>query len=101
MTGRLTSVRVRRWCLRDNEPHDFHARYVLTDRGGYNLDKGPRLRARRGTTGHASRPPGMAATLQGYGDANPFFEKVDTFTLDKSGALRLEPPLDESTKHAQ
>lgn len=38
---------------------------------------------------------------EGYGDANPFFEKADAFTLDKSGTLRLEPPRDESTTHAQ
>ena len=27
---------------------------------------------------------------EGYGDANPFFEKADAFTLDNSGALRSE-----------
>ncbi len=38
--GKIASVRVYRWTRRENTAHDFHARYVLTDRGGYKLDKG-------------------------------------------------------------
>ena len=91
MTGELTSVRVRRWHLRDNEPHDFHARYVLTDRGGYRLDKG--LDEEIGV----EQPVGLLdeqewnRVREGYGDANPFFEKADAFTLDRSGTLHPEP----------
>ena len=101
MTGRLTSVRVRRWRLRDNEPHDFHARYVLTDRGGYHLDKG--LDSEHGVEQPVTLLDHQEwqRLWQGYGDATPFFEEVDAFTLDKSGALRAELPLDESTKRAQ
>ena len=101
MTERLTSVRVRRWRLRDNEPHDFHARYVLTDRGGYRLDKG--LDEEIGV----EQPVGLLddrewnRLRQGYSDSNPFFEKADAFTLDKSGTLRSELPCDESTKREQ
>ena len=100
LTGELTSVQVLRWRLRDNEPHDFHARYVLTDRGGYRLDKG--LDEQLGT----EQPVGLlddqewSRVRDGYGDANPFFEKADAFTLDKSGTLRPEPPLDEAQRRA-
>ncbi len=92
MTGRLTSVRVRRWRLRDNEPHDFHARYVLTERGGYRLDKG--LDEQPGV----EQPVGLLddqewkRVREGYSDAKAFFfDRADAFTLDKSGALRPEP----------
>lgn len=40
LPAQVTSIRVCRWRVRDHGPHDFHARYVLTDRGGYRLDKG-------------------------------------------------------------
>jgi hypothetical protein len=33
-------VRIVRWRIRPGVPDDFHARYILTDRGGYKLDKG-------------------------------------------------------------
>ena len=98
MAGKLTSIRVRRWRLRDNEPHDFHARYVLTDRGGYRLDKG--LDEQPGI----EQPVGLLddqewnRVRQGYGDANPFLERADAFTLDKSGNLRLELQRDEPVK---
>ena len=98
MAGKLTSIRVRRWRLRDNEPHDFHARYVLTDRGGYRLDKG--LDEQPGV----EQPVGLLddqewnRVRKGYGDANPFLERADTFTLDKSVNLRLELQRDEPVK---
>ena len=101
LTGELTSVQVRRWRVRDNEPHDFHARYVLTDRGGYRLDKG--LDEQPGV----EQPIGLLddqewnRIRESYSDATPVYDRVDAFTLDKSGALRLEPPVDESTKRAQ
>ena len=96
MTGKLTSLRVRRWRLRDNEPHDFHARYVLTDRGGYSLDKG--LDEEIGV----EQPVGLLddqewrRVREGYGDSNPFFEKADAFKLDQSGTLFPERLRDES-----
>ena len=34
------SVHVYRWRLNPRAAHDFHARYILTERGGYKLDKG-------------------------------------------------------------
>ena len=100
MSGKVTSIRVCRWRIRDGAPHDFHGRYLLTDRGGYRLDKG--LDAEHGV----EQPVGLLddqesqRLREGYCDAVPFFEKADAFTLDKSGALRLEPPLNESTKRA-
>ena len=36
----LPSVRVCLWRIREDATHDFHARYIITDRGGYRLDKG-------------------------------------------------------------
>lgn len=93
IVGKLTSVRIRRWRIRADRPHDFHARYVLTDRGGYKLDKG--LDEEHGM----EQPVGLLddrewqRLREGYGDANSFFEKSDDdFTLDRSGVLRPEPP---------
>ena len=40
LSGKVDSVRVCRWLRRRAGGEDFHARYVLTDRGGYGLDKG-------------------------------------------------------------
>ena len=83
LTGRIASVRICCWRRRDQTPHDFHARYLLTDRGGYKLDKG--LDRERGV----EQPVGLLddrewqRLRQGYGNANPFFEKADAFTLDK------------------
>ena len=63
---------------------------VLTDRGGYRLDKG--LDEERGV----EQPIGLLddkewqRLREGYRDANPFFEKADAFTLDKSGTLHAE-----------
>lgn len=92
MTGKLASVRVCRWRLRENGPEDFHARYVLTDRGGYRLDKG--LDAQPGVEQLVGLLDDQEwqRLREGYGDANPFFEKAYAFTLDTSGALRPEPP---------
>ena len=89
--GRITSVRICCWRRRDRDRHDFHARYLLTDRGGYALDKG--LDEERGV----EQPVGLLddrecqRLREGYSSANPFFEKADAFTLDKSGKLRPEP----------
>lgn len=101
LSDRITSVRVRCWRRRDRAPHDFHARYLLTERGGYRLDKG--LDRERGV----EQPVGLLddqewqRLREGYSDANPFFEKVDAFTLDRSGTLRPELPHDEPAIRAQ
>ena len=99
--GRITSVRICCWRRRDRDRHDFHVRYLLTDRGGYRLDKG--LDEERGV----EQPVGLLddrecqRLREGYSSATLFFEKADAFTLDKSGKLRPELPLDESTKRAR
>ena len=90
MTGKLTSVRVCRWRRRKNWPEDFHARYVLTDRGGYRLDKGLDEEAGVEQLVGLLDDRAWKRLRDGYGDANPFFEKADAFTLDNSGALRSE-----------
>ena len=65
---------------------------MLTDRGGYRLDKGldaePGVEQFVGLLDDQQRQ----RLREGYGDASPFFDKADAFTLDNSGALRPEPP---------
>ena len=74
-SGKVTSIRVCRWRIRDGVPHDFHGRYLLTDRGGYRLDKG--LDAEYGV----QQPVGLLDDREwhrirdGYGDTTPFFDK--------------------------
>ena len=100
LSGRITSVRVRCWRTRDQAPHDFHARYLLTERGGYKLDKG--FDQERSV----EQPVGLLddqewrRLREGYSDARPFFEKADAFTLDKSGTLHSELPRDEPANRA-
>lgn len=70
-----TSIRICRWRPHDDRPHDFHARYLLTDRGGYKVDKGfdeePGI----------EHPVGLLPDREwkrlydGFGDDAPFFEK--------------------------
>ena len=85
MYAKVTSIRVCRWRIRDGDSLDFHGRYLLTNRGGYRLDKG--LDAEHGV----EQPVGLLderewkRLREGYSDANPFFEKADAFTLDKFG----------------
>ena len=64
---------------------------MLTDRGGYRLDKG------------LDEEPGVEQAVgllddqewnrvrEGYSDAKPFFDKDGGFTLDKFGTLLPEP----------
>ena len=100
LSGRISSVRICCWRRREHAPHDFHARYLLTDRGGYRLDKG--LDQERGV----EQPVGLLNDEEwqrlraGYSGARPFFEKADAFTLDKSGTLRSELPRDEPANRA-
>ena len=101
MSGKVASIRVCRWRIRDGASHDFHGRYLLTDRGGYRLDKG--LDAEHGMEQPVGLPDAREwkRLREGYGDANPFFEKADAFTLDRSGTLRPELPHDEPAIRAQ
>ena len=100
ISGKLSSIRVCRWRMREGEPHDFHARYVLTDRGGYRLDKGLDEECGVEQSVGLLDDQEWSRIREGYGDTNPFYEKADAFTLDTSGTLRLEPPLDEAQRRA-
>jgi len=101
ISGKLSSIRVCRWRMREGEPHDFHARYVLTDRGGYRLDKGLDEECGVEQSVGLLDDQEWSRIREGYGDANPFFEKADAFALDKSGALHAELPRDEPARYAQ
>ena len=89
LSGNVSSIRICRWRLRDGAPDDFHARYVLTDRGGYRLDKG------------LDEEPGVEQSVEllsnqtwkrlreGYSDTNPLFDKDGEFTVTlRSPAVR-------------
>lgn len=86
LSGRVTSVRICRWRKRDTGPDDFHARYVVTDRGGYSLDKG--LDYERGVT----QPVRLLdenewkRVRDGYGEVEPLFDKEGDFEI--AGRLR-------------
>ena len=81
MSGWVTSVRVCRWRERDTGPHDLHARYVLTDRGGYSLDKG--LDQELGVLQPVRLLDERAwkRVRDGYGDTEPFFDKEGDFEI--------------------
>lgn len=86
LSGKVTSIRVCRWRIRAGAHHDFHARYVLTDRGGYKLDKG--LDAEPGVDQSVELLSDQAwnRLRTGYSDTNPFFDKDGEF------AVTLPPP---------
>ncbi len=75
------SVRICRWRIRGDAPDDFHARYILTDRGGYRLDKGLDLEPGK------VQPVGLLddqewkRIREGFGDDSPFFDKDGEFTV--------------------
>ena len=81
LSPRVTSVHVCRWRIRDDGPHDFHARYVVTDRGGYRLDKG--LDEEHGVV----QPVGLLADQEwrrireGFRGADAFFDRGGEFTV--------------------
>jgi hypothetical protein len=93
-------VRICRWRIRDDAPGDFHARYLLTDRGGYRLDKGLDLEPGK------VQPVGLLddqewkRIREGFGDDSPFFDKDGEFTVTadkatgrrRSGENRRNPP---------
>lgn len=84
MSGKVTLIHVYRWRIRDE---DLHARYLLTDRGGYKLDKG--LDAERGV----KQPVGLLdeqfweQLRKIYSDASRSLDRDDAFTVEKSGEL--------------
>jgi hypothetical protein len=77
----LPRLRIVRWRILKGVPDDFHARYILTDRGGYKIDKG------------LDEEPGKAQPISlldddlwqriwnGYQDATAVFEKDNEFFL--------------------
>ena len=79
--------KVCRWRIRDDGPHDFHARYVLTDRGGYRLDKG--LDEEHGVT----QPVALLAeqewrrVREGFRGGNSFFDKTGEFRVTAGGSV--------------
>lgn len=81
LRAQVESVRICRWRIRDDSRDDFHARYVLTERGGYKLDKG--LDEEHGVT----QPVGLLADQEwrrireGFRDTNSFFDKDGEFTV--------------------
>ena len=81
LSDKTRSVRVCRWRIRDDAPHDFHARYVLTDRGGYRLDKG--LDVEHGVEQSVELLSDQAweRLREGYSETNPFFDKDGEFTV--------------------
>ena len=81
LTETVKSIRICRWRLRDNAPHDFHARYVLTDRGGYRLDKGLDEESGVSQSIELLSDGAWQRLREGFTDANPFFEKDGEFTV--------------------
>ena len=81
LAAHVKSARVCRWRIRDEGPHDFHARYLLTDRGGYSLDKG--LDEERGF----AQPVRLIGeqewrrTLDVFRRAEQFYERDGEFTV--------------------
>ena len=81
LSGKVTSVRICRWGIRDGGPHDFHARYVVTDRGGYRLDKGLDEEIGVGQSIALLSDQEWERVRRGYGEASPFFDKDADFTV--------------------
>ena len=81
LAGKVAAIRVCRWRIRPDSSRDFHARYVLTDRGGYKLDKG--LDEERGVEQLVSLlDHGAWQDLYDmYRDPGRFFEKDGEFTV--------------------
>ena len=79
---RLKKVHVHRWRKKRGGPHDFHGRYILTERGGYGLDKGL-------DTEHGREQPmsllgdiELERLLRGYATgSHAFFDEADDFEL--------------------
>ena len=81
LAGKVTSIRICRWRIREVGPHDFHARYVVTDRGGYRLDKGLDEEVGVGQSIALLSDQEWERVVRGYGKASPFFDKDGDFTV--------------------
>lgn len=81
LSGKVTSVRICRWRIREVGPHDFHARYVVTDRGGYRLDKGLDEEIGVGQSIALLSDQEWERVRRGYGEASPLFDKDADFTV--------------------
>lgn len=77
----LPPVRVCRWRLKTTAPSDFHGRYVLTDRGGYKLDKGLDEEFGREQPVALLGEKEWARVWAAYQDSELFFEKDGEFTV--------------------
>ena len=84
ISGKVTSVHVCRWRIRNDGPHDFHGRYVLTDRGGYKLDKG--LDEERGVEQSVGLLDDQEwkRVRDGFGEASPFFDMDGDVTVSRT-----------------
>ena len=81
LSGTVASIRVCRWRIRDGAPDDFHARYVLTDRGGYRLDKGLDQERGKKQSVELLSDQTWERLRDGYNGTNPFFDKDGEFTV--------------------
>ena len=81
LSGKVRSIRVCRWRIRDGAPDDFHARYVLTDRGGYKLDKGLDEEPVIKQSVELLSDQTWERLRDGYNGTNPFFDKDGEFTV--------------------
>lgn len=81
LAGQLTSARVCRWRTCDAAEADFHARYVLTERGGYWLDKG--LDEEHGVEQRVAllSDQERQELWNRYTGASPFLERAGEFTI--------------------
>lgn len=79
----VKAVSVYRWRIPSDGPHDFHARYVLTDRGGYRLDKG--LDEQHGMTQSVGLLPDREwkRIREGFSSSGAFFDRNGAFTVGR------------------
>ena len=83
LPAQVKSVSVYRWRIRNDGPHDFHARYLLTDRGGYRLDKG--LDEEHGKTQSVGLLPDQEwkRIREGFSSSGAFFDRDGRFTVGR------------------
>ena len=88
LSAGVESVRICRWRIRDHDPHDFHARYVLTDRGGYRLGKG--LDEEHGVQQSVAllSDNEWKRIREGFRDFSAFFDKDGEFTVTGGRSAR-------------
>ena len=83
LPAQVKTVDIYRWRIRNDRPHDFHARYLLTDRGGYRLDKG--LDEEPGTTQSVGLLPDQEwkRIREGFSSSGAFFDRDGTVTVGR------------------